>query len=54
MVQMSGGELLARIAAEAANPQWDVLISNGSNALPALDGEGQLMREVAPAALSGR
>ena len=27
---MSGGEILARLAAEAANPQWEVLIYNGS------------------------
>lgn len=48
IVQMSGGELLARIAAEASNPQWDIIIFNGSNALQALDDKGQLKRMVEP------
>ena len=51
VVQMSGGELLARIAAESANPQWDVLIFNGSYTFEMLDRQGQLMRDVAPANL---
>lgn len=48
VVQMSGGELLARVAAEAANPQWDVLIFNGSYSLHALDRQDRLKRDVAP------
>jgi len=44
VIQMSGGELLARIAAERANPRWDLVIFNGSNALHSLDQEGQLLR----------
>lgn len=48
VVQMSGGEILARIAAEASNPQWDVLIFNGSYTFHGLDQQGQLMRDVAP------
>lgn len=51
VVQMSGGELLARIAAESANPQWDVLIFNGSYTFEMLDRQGQLMRGVAPSNL---
>ncbi|WP_169310734.1 ABC transporter substrate-binding protein [Cereibacter changlensis] len=51
VVQMSGGELLARIAAETANPQWDVLIFNGSYSLHALDAQGQLKRDLEPANL---
>lgn len=51
VVQMSGGELLARIAAEASNPQWDVLIFNGSYVMHGLDLQGQLMRDVKPANL---
>jgi DNA-binding transcriptional LysR family regulator/ABC-type Fe3+ transport system substrate-binding protein len=51
VVQMSGGELLARIAAESANPQWDVLIFNGSYTFEMLDRQGQLKRGVAPANL---
>jgi len=48
VVQMSGGELLARIAAEAANPQWDAVIFNGSNALFSLAEHGQLKRMMEP------
>lgn len=51
VVQMSGGELLARIAAESANPQWDVLVFNGSYTFEMLDRQGQLMRGVEPANL---
>lgn len=51
VVQMSGGELLARIAAESANPQWDVLIFNGSYTFEMLDRQGQLLRDVTPANL---
>lgn len=48
VVQMSGGEILARIAAEATNPQWDVLIFNGSYTFHGLDQQGQLMQNVEP------
>jgi DNA-binding transcriptional LysR family regulator/ABC-type Fe3+ transport system substrate-binding protein len=48
VVQMSGGELLARIAAESSNPQWDAVIFNGSNALYTLDQQEQLKRMVEP------
>lgn len=48
VVQMSGGEILARIAAEASNPQWDVLIYNGSYVFQSLDQQGQLMQNVEP------
>ena len=48
VVQMSGGELLARIAAEAANPQWDALIFNGSYTFQMLDDQGALKRGVEP------
>ncbi|MFN3615903.1 MAG: ABC transporter substrate-binding protein [Rubrimonas sp.] len=51
VVQMSGGELLARIAAEANNPQWDVLIFNGSYTMHGLDLQEQLKRGVEPANL---
>lgn len=51
VVQMSGGEILARIAAEAANPQWDVLIYNGSYTFHMLDEQGALLRDVEPANL---
>lgn len=48
VVQMSGGEILARIAAEASNPQWDVLIYNGSYSFHSLDKQGLLKRDVLP------
>ncbi|WP_158626009.1 extracellular solute-binding protein [Arsenicitalea aurantiaca] len=51
VVQMSGGEILARIAAEASNPQWDVLIFNGSYSFHGLDQQGQLLQGVEPANL---
>ncbi|WP_322895316.1 MULTISPECIES: extracellular solute-binding protein [unclassified Yoonia] len=51
VVQMSGGEILARIAAEAANPQWDVLIFNGSYTFHMLDQQEALLRGVEPANL---
>lgn len=49
VVQMSGGEILARIAAEASNPQWDVLIFNGSYTFHMLDQQEALLRGVEPA-----
>lgn len=52
VVQMSGGEILARIAAEAANPQWDVLIFNGSYTFHMLDQQNALLRGVEPANLA--
>lgn len=51
VVQMSGGELLARIAAEASNPQWDALIFNGSYTFEMLDRQGMLMQGIEPANL---
>ena len=51
VVQMSGGEILARIAAEANNPQWDVLIFNGSYTFHMLDQQEALLRGVEPANL---
>jgi DNA-binding transcriptional LysR family regulator/ABC-type Fe3+ transport system substrate-binding protein len=48
VVQMSGGEILARIAAEASNPQWDVLIFNGSYTFHGLDQQGLLLQNVEP------
>ncbi|MFP4238453.1 MAG: extracellular solute-binding protein [Rhodosalinus sp.] len=51
VVQMSGGEILARIAAEASNPQWDVLIYNGSYTFHMLDEQGALLRDLEPANL---
>lgn len=52
VVQESGGVLLARIAAERANPQWDVLLFDGPGSLFRLDEEEQLLRGFEPANLA--
>lgn len=44
VVQMSGGNLLARIAAESNNPNWDVLLFDGVGSLHSLDQQGILKR----------
>ncbi len=46
VVKMSGGELLARIAAEKANPQWDLLLYDGDYALYNLDKKKQLLTNI--------
>ncbi len=51
VVQESGGNLLARIAAERGNPRWDVLLFDGIGSLHRLDEEGQLRRGFAPETL---
>lgn len=51
VVQESGGVLLSRIAAERANPQWDVLLFDGPGSLFRLDEEEQFLRDVTPANL---
>lgn len=51
VVQESGGVLLSRIAAERANPQWDVLLFDGPGSLFRLDEEEQFKRDVEPANL---
>lgn len=48
VVKESGGVLLSRIAAERANPQWDVLLFDGPGSLFRLDEEGQLRQGVEP------
>ncbi|MEH0834594.1 ABC transporter substrate-binding protein [Pectobacterium cacticida] len=46
VVKMSGGELLARIAAEESNPQWDLLLYGGDYALYNLEKKKQLLTNV--------
>lgn len=46
VVQMSGGNLLARIAAERNNPSWDVLLFDGVGSLHSLDQQGMLKRDI--------
>jgi ABC-type Fe3+ transport system substrate-binding protein len=53
VVQMSGGNLLARIAAERNNPHWDVVLFNGLGSLHNLDSEGQLRRGWTPQNAAG-
>ncbi|MCG5540017.1 MULTISPECIES: ABC transporter substrate-binding protein [unclassified Halorhodospira] len=43
IVDMSGGEILARIEAERANPQWDVVYVQGHGSVNRLYQEGQLL-----------
>lgn len=43
IADIGGGEILARIAAEANNPQWDVVILDGNGSLEALRQQGQLL-----------
>ncbi|MGF1575785.1 MAG: ABC transporter substrate-binding protein [Cyanophyceae cyanobacterium] len=52
VVQESGGNLLARIAAERGNPQWDVLLFDGVGSLHSLDQDGQLLQGFEPENLS--
>lgn len=43
VADLGGGELLARIAAEANNPQWDVVVLDGHGSIEGLDQQGQLL-----------
>lgn len=52
VVEMTGGNLLARIAAERNNPRWDIVLLHGAGSLHGLDQEGQLRRDWQPAALA--
>jgi len=49
IADLGGGEILARIAAEANNPQWDVVILDGHGSLQALADQGQLLTGLEPA-----
>ncbi|GEM78886.1 extracellular solute-binding protein [Vibrio superstes] len=42
VVKMSGGNLIARVAAERSNPQWDLILFNGDNTLHSLNASGDL------------
>ncbi|MFP4148548.1 MAG: extracellular solute-binding protein [Nitriliruptoraceae bacterium] len=42
IADVSGGEVLARIAAEGDNPQWDVLVLDGAASVEGLDQQGLL------------
>lgn len=43
IADLGGGEILARIAAEANNPQWDVVVLDGHGSLEGLAEAGQLL-----------
>ncbi|MCQ1059608.1 extracellular solute-binding protein [Photobacterium sp. ZSDE20] len=49
VVKMSGGNLIARIAAERSNPQWDLILFNGDNTLHSLSMTGDLKENLNPA-----
>lgn len=51
IADLGGGEILARIAAEANNPQWDVVILDGHGSLQSLADQGQLLTDSVPANL---
>ncbi|WP_264878322.1 extracellular solute-binding protein [Vibrio agarivorans] len=46
VVKMSGGNLIARIAAERNNPQWDLILFNGDNTLHSLNVSGDLKEDL--------
>ncbi|WP_119695874.1 ABC transporter substrate-binding protein [Microbacterium halotolerans] len=52
IADLGGGEILARIAAEANNPQWDVVVFDGHGSLQALADQGQLLTGQEPAGLA--
>lgn len=52
IADVGGGEILSRIAAEANNPQWDVVILDGHGSLQGLDDSGQLLTGRSPANLA--
>lgn len=43
LADLGGGEILARIAAEQNNPQWDVVLIDGHGSVEALDQQEQLL-----------
>ncbi|MDT0327550.1 ABC transporter substrate-binding protein [Nocardiopsis lambiniae] len=43
IADLGGGEILARIAAEANNPQWDVVVLDGHGSLESLREQGALL-----------
>ncbi|WP_306369093.1 ABC transporter substrate-binding protein [Nocardiopsis sp. CC223A] len=45
IADLGGGEILARIAAEANNPQWDVVVLDGHGSLEALREQGALLSD---------
>lgn len=48
IADIGGGEILARIAAEANNPQWDVVLLDGHGSLQGLADQGQLLTGTEP------
>lgn len=43
LADLGGGEILARIAAEQNNPQWDVVLLDGHGSVEAMDQQEQLL-----------
>ena len=52
VADIGGGEVLARIAAEANNPQWDVVMLDGHGSLQGLADQGQLLTGTNPTNLA--
>lgn len=49
---MSTGPLLAKVAAEQQNPQWDVIWFDGNAPMAVMDKQGQLLRGYTPSNIS--
>lgn len=45
VADLGGGELLARVAAEANNPRWDVLVLVGHGSVEGMNEQGQLLTD---------
>lgn len=45
LADLGGGEILARIAAEQNNPQWDVVLIDGHGSVQAMNQQGQLLTD---------
>lgn len=52
LADIGGGEILARIAAEANNPQWDIVLLDGHGSLQGLADQGMLLTGWEPASLA--
>src|SRR5699024_2614894 len=45
LADLGGGEILARIAAEQNNPQWDVVLIDGHGSVESMNEQGQLLTD---------
>ena len=45
LADLGGGEILARVAAEQNNPQWDVVLIDGHGSVESMNQQGQLLTD---------